>query len=154
MDLSGAVNDYEASTHVLLEAARSVRQDQLDRRVPGGWSARQIIHHVADSETQSYVRLRRLIAEPEGSLVQGYDEVAWAESDALGYRDLAVEHSLAVFAAVRGASLDVLRRLSEDDLDHYGEHSESGRYTVAMWLDIYVRHPREHTEQLLEALNA
>jgi hypothetical protein len=154
MDLSSAVNDYEASTHVLLEAARGVGQDQLDRHVPGGWSSRQIIHHVADNETQSYVRLRRLIAEPEGSLVQNYDEAAWAESDALGYRDLAVEHSLAVFASVRGASLDVLRRLSEDDLDHYGEHSESGRYTVAMWLDIYVRHPREHTEQLLEALNA
>jgi hypothetical protein len=48
----------------------------------------------------------------------------------------------------------VLRRLSVDDLDRYGEHSASGRYTVALWLDIYVRHPREHTEQLLEALIA
>jgi len=153
MDLSSAVNDYEASTRVLLEAARGVRPDQLDRRVPGGWSARQIIHHVADSETQSYVRLRRLIAEPEGSLVQGYDETAWAESDALGYRDLAVEHSLAVFAAVRGASLDVLptQRRRPRSLRRA---LRVGRYTVAVWLDIYVRHPREHTEQLLEALNA
>lgn len=79
-----------------------MNDDQIDRRVAGGWTARQIIHHVADSETQSYVRLPRLIAEPEGSLIQGYDEAAWAESDALGYRDLAIEHSLAVFAAVHG----------------------------------------------------
>src|SRR5664280_2607534 len=84
MDLSSAVNDYEASTRVLLEAARGVRPDQLDRRVRGGWSARQIIHHVADSETQSYVRLRRLIAEPEGSLIQGYDEAAWARTTCVG----------------------------------------------------------------------
>ena len=154
MDLSRAITEYEASTQMLLEAARGVNEDRIDRRVPGGWSARQIIHHVADGETQSYVRLRRLIAEPEGSLIQGYDEAAWAESDALGYRDLAVEHSLAVFAAVRTASLDVLGRLQVEDLERYGEHSESGRYTLATWLDVYTRHPREHTEQLLEAVRS
>ena len=154
MDLSGAANAYEASTHVFLNAAHVVSDEQLDRHVHGGWSARQIVHHVADSEAQSYARLRRLIAEPPGSVIQGYDEAAWAENDALGYRDLAIEHPLAVFRAVRAASLDVLRRLGNDALDRYGEHSESGRYTLTTWLDVYTRHPREHAEQLLEAVRA
>jgi hypothetical protein len=154
MDLSAAVDQYARATRELLDAARQITDDTLDRHVPGGWSARQVVHHVADSETQSYVRLRRLLAEPPGSLIQGYDEAAWAECDSLGYRDLPVEHSLRVFEAVRTASLDVLGRLSEDDLDCYGEHSESGRYTLGQWLDIYTRHPRDHAAQLLEALRA
>ena len=56
--------------------------------------------------------------------------------------------------AVRAASLDVLRRLNESDLERSGEHSNSGRYTLAMWLDIYTEHPRAHAAQLVEAVNA
>jgi hypothetical protein len=48
----------------------------------------------------------------------------------------------------------VLGRLSQDDLDRYGEHSESGRYTLAMWLTIYRQHPRAHAAQRLEAIEA
>ena len=154
MDFSSAADAYEASTLVLLNAIDGVSVEQLDRHVHDGWSARQIVHHLADSETQSYARLRRLIAEPPGSVIQGYDEAAWAESEVLGYRELAIEHAVAVFRAVRAASLDVLRRLSVDDLDRFGEHSESGRYTLATWLDVYTRHPLEHTAQLLEAVRS
>ena len=154
MDFSSAADAYEASTLVLLNAIDGVSVEQLDRHVRDGWSARQIVHHLADSETQSYARLRRLIAEPPGSVIQGYDEAAWAESEVLGYRELAIEHAVAVFLAVRAASLDVLRRLSVDDLDRFGEHSESGRYTLATWLDVYTRHPLEHTAQLLEAVRS
>jgi len=63
---------YESSTQYFLNLARGVTADQLDIKDPEGWSARQIIHHVADSEAQSYARLRRLVAEPEGSIIQGY----------------------------------------------------------------------------------
>ena len=154
MELAHAVADYARSTEVLLDAARRASDDQWDRHRDGAWSARQIVHHVADSETQSYVRLRRLLAEPPGSVIQGYDEAAWAECRALGYRDLSVETPLRVFEAVRRASLDILERLSDADLERYGEHSESGRYTLGAWLEIYTRHPLDHADQLIEALSA
>lgn len=154
MSLAGDIADYQAATRHFLDAVVHVTAQNIDRRVEGGWSARQVIHHVADSEAQSYARLRRLLAEPAGSTIQGYDEAAWAECVALGYMELPTEHSREVFRAVRAASLDVLGRLSEDDLDRYGEHSESGRYTLAMWLTIYRQHPRAHAAQLLEAIEA
>jgi hypothetical protein len=154
MDLEAAARDYEASTNALLEEAERITEDNIDRHVPDGWSPRQIVHHVADSEAQSYARLRRLLAEPIGSLIQGYDEAAWATCQLLGYQELAIEHSLGVFIAVRAASLDIIKRLTSEDLDRHGEHSEAGRYSVATWLDTYTRHPREHAAQLLEALNA
>ncbi len=154
MSIEESVHAYEHSTEHFFHEVQVVTAKNIDRHVEGGWSARQVIHHVADSETQSYARLRRLLAEPSGSLIQGYDEAAWATCEQLGYQELPVEHSLAVIRAVRTASLDVLRRLGTEDLERFGEHSESGRYSVAMWLDIYTEHPRVHAAQLIEAVNA
>jgi hypothetical protein len=154
MTLSDDVAAYSMATSQFLHDAAIVNDDNLDRHVDGGWSARQVIHHVADSEAQSYARLRRLLAEPPGSVIQGYDEAAWAECEQLGYRDLPITHSLEVFTAVRLASLDVLGRLRQADLERHGEHSESGRYTLATWLEIYTQHPRAHAAQLIEAVNS
>jgi hypothetical protein len=140
--------NYEAATETFLVAAAAVPTSRLDLHTQGEWSARQVIHHMADSETQSYARLRRLLCDPEGSLIQGYDEAAWARNETLGYTSLPVEHSLAVVRAVRGATLDILRRLSIADLARFGEHSESGRYDVATWVETYCDHPSNHARQL------
>jgi len=154
MNIGDYASAYEASTQEFLALADSVGHEQLDSREPGEWSARQIIHHMADSETQSYARIRRLVAEPEGSVIQGYDEAAWAECSVLGYEELPVANSLLVILAVRTASLDVIRRLTLADLERTGEHTESGPYTVRKWLDIYTAHASDHANQLRRALNS
>ncbi|MEO9180814.1 MAG: DinB family protein [Acidimicrobiales bacterium] len=154
MIISELADAYSMSTSLFLHETLVVNEENLDRHVEGGWSARQVVHHIADSEAQSYARLRRLIAEPAGSVIQGYDEAAWAESEQLGYQKLPITHSLEVFKAVRLASLDVLMRLRDSDLERYGQHSMSGRYTLSMWLDVYTQHPRAHAAQLVEAVHA
>jgi len=123
----------------------------LDVHAENEWSARQCIHHMADSEAQSYARLRRLVAEPDGSVIQGYDEAAWANEPKLAYADGDVAHSIAVYAAVRAASLDVVKRLNESDLEKFGEHTEAGKYTIARWLEIYTKHPYDHGDQMVRA---
>ena len=60
--------------------------------------------------------------------------------------------TIAVFAAVRAGSLDVIKRLIEADLEKAGEHSESGRFTIGMWLAGYTNHPKDHGDQLVRAL--
>ena len=154
MELRDRVHDYEAATGEALRAIEEAPTEALDRHAPGEWCARQIIHHLADSEAQSYARLRRLIAEPSGSLIQGYDEAAWATSSVLGYEELPIEPSVEVFRAVRQSSLVILRRLSDADLEREGVHSESGRYTLNDWLNIYTRHASDHAEQLRAALSS
>ena len=84
--------------------AESVPESKLDVHAGEDWSSRQVIHHCADSEAQSYARLRRLVAEPN-PIIQGYDEALWAKDQTLGYTTLPVENSIAVFKAVRAASL-------------------------------------------------
>jgi hypothetical protein len=151
MDIREAAAAYESATQFFLNLARGVTPELLDVHHENGWSARQVIHHMADSEAQSYARLRRLVAEPDGSVIQGYDEGAWAECEKLGYKDAPVENSIAVFAAVRAGSLDVIKRLEESDLAKFGEHSERGKFTVETWVNIYTKHPHDHGDQLARA---
>ncbi len=146
-----AAEKYRQATEELLTLAQSISTTGLDRRDEDGWSPRQVIHHLADSEAQSYARLRRLIAEP-GTMIQGYDESIWAENSTLGYKSEPIESALEVFAAVRKASYELILRLTTTDLERFGEHSESGRYSINDWLTNYINHPIDHANQMRKQL--
>lgn len=147
MTINQIAAEYQAATREFLTLANSLSESDYDRSDAEGWTPRQVIHHVADSEAQSYARLRRLIAEP-GTIIQGYDEGIWAETPALGYRTAPVESSIAVFAAVRESSYQLLLRLDESQLDNQGTHSESGAYSVRDWIRSYTNHPTDHANQI------
>ncbi len=121
----------------------------LDRRpADGSWSAREIVHHLADSEMTSAIRLRRLIAE-ENPVIIGYDEELFARK--LYYSARPVEASLAAVRAARETSADILGRLDESGWQRAGTHTESGPYSVETWLEIYAAHAHDHAAQMLRA---
>jgi hypothetical protein len=151
MDIREAAAAYESATRFFLNLARGATPELLDIHHENGWSARQIIHHLADSEAQSYVRLRRLVAEPEGVLLVNVDEDSWAKEAKLGYESAPVENSIAIYASVRAGSLDVIKRLEESDVEKSGIHPESGKFTIEKWLFNYTKHSLEHGEQLIRA---
>ena len=143
---------YRQSTEAFEKLVAGIPSDQLDTKHSEGWSARQVIHHMADSEAQSYARIRRLIAEPEGISIQGYDENAWGDSALLGYTTLPIDFSVKVFSAVRASSLIMIERLSLADLAKSGLHTESGPFTIEKWCRIYTAHPLDHIGQIEKAL--
>jgi len=151
MELREMAERYRDSTEVFLTLVHSLTESDLDASDQEGWTPRQVIHHVADSEAQSYARLRRLVAEP-GTTIQGYDEAKWAENKDLNYKVVEVSHSIEVIAAVRRSSYLLLQRLSADTLNNAGVHSESGAYSVLDWISTYTRHPLEHAEQIKKQL--
>ncbi len=106
-----------------------------------------VVHHLADSETNSYLRLRKLLVEDDPA-IQGYDEGEFAR--VLHY-DRPIEHSMAVFKAVRASSGELLDRLSGDEWSRAGTHSESGAYSVEDWLEIYADHAIVHADQITRA---
>jgi hypothetical protein len=121
---------------------------ELDRpAADDGWTARQVAHHLADSEATAYVRLRRLIAEDRPQIV-GYDEPEYARR--LHY-ERPIASSLAVLKAVRDASLELLESLTPEEWERAGTHSESGTYSVDRWLEIYAAHSHDHAEQIRAA---
>jgi len=151
MNIEQIASAYEAATKEFLLIASSAPENKLDVNDGENWSSRQVIHHCADSEAQSYARLRRLVAEPN-PVIQGYDENLWAKDVTLGYTDLPIENSLAVFAAVRAASLDIIRRLKPEQLELKGTHTEAGEYSLKRWLETYTRHANNHADQIKQNL--
>jgi len=109
------------------------------------WTIHEIIVHIADSEANSYLRCRRLLAEP-GSSVLGYDEAQWAR--ALHYHDQSVGDALELFKWLRHKSYTLVRDLPEAAWANTIDHSENGVMTMDDWLDVYERHIPEHIEQM------
>lgn len=151
MNIQELAAAYESATNEFLEIATSVPENKLDVNGGENWSSRQVIHHCADSEAQSYARLRRLVAEPN-PVIQGYDEGQWAKDATLGYMTLPVENSIAVFKAVRAGSLDIIRRLKLEQLELTGTHTEAGEYSLKRWLETYTRHANNHAKQIKQNL--
>jgi hypothetical protein len=148
-DRAALLERFASGADDVTEAVAGASDDDLDRRPPSGeWTAREIVHHVADSESMAYIRLRRLIAEDQ-PIIHGYDEPEWARR--LHY-DRPIEASLAVARAVRAASLELLRSLTPAEWERSGTHSESGAYSVDRWLAIYAEHSHEHADQIRRAL--
>jgi hypothetical protein len=139
---------FRAGYGAVEEALAGITAEELDRRPPSGeWTAREVTHHLADSETHAYVRLRRLIAEDEPA-IQGYDEPEYARR--LHY-DRPIDSSLAVLRAVRASSLELLESLTPAEWSRSGRHSESGAYSVDDWLRIYAKHSSDHADQIRRA---
>jgi hypothetical protein len=143
------IDRYRTGAADVDAALAGITDEELDK-LPAeadAWTARQVAHHLADSEAMAYVRLRRLIAEDE-PVIAGYDEPEWARR--LHY-DRPIASSVAVLAAVRAASLDLLERLTDAEWSRSGTHSDSGAYTVDDWLRIYANHSHEHADQIRRA---
>lgn len=139
--------DLYARGHALLleAAARYPRAMWQARPTPNAWTIHEIFVHVTDSEVNSYVRLRRLLAEP-GSVVMGYDEMRWAR--ALNYHEQSVEAALELFRWLRGNSADLLKAQPASVWGHSVSHSASGLMTMDDWLDTYTRHITDHIDQM------
>ncbi len=122
--------------------------------IAGKWSAAEIVHHLADSETTSALRLRRLLVE-DHPLIQAYDQDQYAAKLHYNERDLAP--SLHAFRFARETTAQLIEFMTEEDWRREGTHSESGSYTTEDWLRIYAAHAHNHAAQiarLREALAA
>ena len=136
-------NGYQA----VIDALEGVSAADIDTSIPGEWSARQIAHHLADSESMSYVRLRKLLAE-ENTIIYAYDENVWASQ--VWYQG-PIDQSLIVLKAVRESSLTLIESMTEEQWQRSGWHNEAGHYTMEYWLRAYAHHPHEHADQIRRA---
>lgn len=143
------ITRYRLGYIAIVEALSGVTDAELDARAgQDEWSARQIVHHLGDSEMVGAVRLRRLLAE-DSPEIDPYDEPTYAR--VLHY-DRPIESSLALIDAVHRSTAELLDRLTDDDLLREGHHPEHPRYRVEDWLRSYVDHTRVHVAQIKRAL--
>ena len=142
------IAQYKEGYRVVSEALVGATDEELDARpAPGQWNAREIVHHLADSEMTSAVRLRLLVAE-ENAAIRAYDEKAFASK--LHY-DRPIANSLLAFQAARLATGDLLDAMTEAEFAKTGTHPEHGPYGVERWLEIYADHAYKHADQIRRA---
>lgn len=145
------IEKYTDGYRTVSDALRGISETELDARpAPGKWSAREIVHHLADSEMTSALRLRRLIAEDHPT-IQGYDQDEFSRRL---YYDRPIRASLDAFRAARHTTREILERMTDAEWAREGTHSESGRYTVERWLEIYAEHAHNHADQICRARGA
>jgi hypothetical protein len=145
---SELIGRYREGYAAVEAALAGITATELDRADADGWTARQVVHHLADSEMTSALRLRKLIAEPN-AVIWGYDEEVYAKK--LWYGERPLEPSLLALRGARESTASILEHLSEDDWARQGWHTESGPYSVQRWLEIYAAHAHDHAEQIRRA---
>ncbi len=139
---------YKDGYREVAAALEGATEEDLDARPgPDKWTAREIVHHLADSEMTSAVRLRLLVAE-DNAAIRAYDEKVFARR--LHY-DRPIANSLLAFQAARSCTGDLLDRMTEADFASTGTHPEHGSYGVDRWLEIYAEHAHGHANQIRHA---
>jgi hypothetical protein len=140
------ITQYVAGYDEVVEALKGFDPAGLTAHpLPGKWSAAEIVHHLADSETTSALRIRKLLAE-ENAIIQGYDQELYARK--LRYNERDTAPSLEAFRAARATTAQLLPTLTDADWACEGWHTESGRYSAETWLRIYAVHAHNHAAQI------
>jgi hypothetical protein len=137
---------YNEGVNEVTRSLEGFPTDQLTAHpIEGKWSAAEIVHHLADSETTSGLRLRRLLVE-DHPLIVGYDQDAYANQLNYNRRDMAP--ALEAFRSARATAAQLFEFMTDEDWQREGTHSESGAYTANDWLTIYAAHAHNHAAQI------
>ena len=110
----------------------------------GGWSVRQLVHHVADSHMNSYVRFKLALTE-DWPTIKPYDEAAWAK---LPDCSLPIEPSLVLIDKLHERWVALLEAMREADFARGFNHPERGRQNLGTTLALYDWHSRHHTAHI------
>src|SRR5262249_8721612 len=140
------IQQYAAGFAEVMNALEGFPQDSLSSHpIANKWSAKEIVHHLGDSESTSALRLRRLLTEDK-PVIQGYDQDDYAIR--LKYNEREMAPALDAFRAARETTTQILKLMTDSDWLREGEHTESGRYTPEDWLRIYAAHAHNHAAQI------
>jgi hypothetical protein len=129
----------------LNDAVSGMSPAQLDTpyRV-GGWTARQVVHHIADSHINAFVRMKLILTE-DYPKAKTYDQDLWAEMNDYK-RDIAP--SLAIISGVQERMANVLENANDVDLSRTLDHPDNGPMSLQNLLDMYAYHGKHHVDQI------
>lgn len=140
------IKKYAAGYDEVMRALEGFPAAKLtERPFRGKWTAAEIVHHLADSEMISAIRLRHLLAEDK-PLIHAYDQAVFAVRLRYNERDLAP--ALEAFRAARSTSVQILDKMTAKDWARQAWHTEGGPYGPERWLEIYAVHAHNHAAQI------
>ena len=142
------INDIEQTPTALRAAVKNLTSEQLDTPYrEGGWTVRQVVHHVPDSHMNAYVRWKLALTEDE-PIIKPYAEDRWAEL--ADTQSTPIEVSLALLESLHGRWVRLLRSLTPEDWKRQFRHPELGPVPLEKNLGLYAWHGKHHVAHVTE----
>jgi uncharacterized damage-inducible protein DinB len=126
----------------LRAAVQGLDEDQLDTPYrDGGWTLRQVVHHVPDSHLNAYVRLKLALTEPT-PVIKPYDEAAWAML--VDNTAVPIDVSLNLLEALHTRWVALMRAMKDQDFERQWVHPDTGQHTLDRLVALYAWHGPHH----------
>ena len=140
-DISGLASD-------LRKAIAGLSQQQLDTPYrPGGWTVRQVVHHIPDSHMNAYIRFKLALTEDEPT-IKPYEQQLWA--DLADTKSTPIEVSLTLLDSLHERWVQLLRSFTATDWKRTFRHPELGVVSLEKNLALYAWHGRHHVAHVTE----
>jgi DinB superfamily len=140
------IDEIAAAPAHLRAAVSGLSPQQLDTPYrPGGWTVRQLVHHVPDSHLNSYMRFRLALTEPEPT-IKPYDQARWAELP--DSRTAPIEMSLSLLESLHERWVILLRSLTPAEWKRTFRHPELGVVHLEQTAALYAWHGRHHVAHI------
>jgi uncharacterized damage-inducible protein DinB len=142
---AAAIADISALPARMRDAVQGLSAQQLDTPYrPGGWTVRQVVHHVPDSHLNAYIRLKLALTE-DNPTIKPYDQDEFAK---LADQRLPIEISLALLDALHARWVAVWKAMTPEQFARPFSHPEIGPITVDYLLQLYSWHSRHHVAHI------
>ncbi|HWO76741.1 MAG TPA: putative metal-dependent hydrolase [Bacillus sp. (in: firmicutes)] len=143
------IQDIEELPCLIREAVQDLNEEQLDTPYrKGGWTIRQVVHHLADSHLNAYIRIKLALTE-ENPTIKPYNEAQWAKLP--DYR-LPIDVSLSLLDSLHRRWTHLLKNLKPQELEKNFYHPDSGKHSVYLSIGTYSWHGRHHLAQIINLL--
>lgn len=146
------IAEIAAAPAAMRQAVSGLTEQQLDTPYrDGGWTLRQVVHHVADSHIHAYARQKFTVNE-DNPTIKPYDEAVWADfADA---KTGPVELSLGLLDALHTRWALFLKSLPAEAFARKFQHPETGEHTLGKAMEMYVWHGKHHIAHVTELRKA
>ena len=142
------VDDISRAPAEMRAAVKGLSDVQLDTPYrPGGWTVRQVVHHVADSHMNAYIRFKLALTEAEPT-IKPYEQQLWAEL--ADTKSTPVEVSLALLDSLHDRWVRLLRSFQPEDWKRTFRHPEMGTVSLEKNLALYAWHGKHHAAHITE----
>ena len=141
----GCIAQLDALPHDVKQALTSLPPGGLDTPYrDGGWTARQVVHHLADSHLNAYTRIKLALTEDTPS-VKTYEEQLWAE---LPDSKLDPSVSVEILHGVHTRLTSILESMTADQFNRAAKHPQWGEMTIDFFIQLYAWHCRHHVAHI------
>ena len=148
-DRARYIEEIAAAPAAMRAAVKGMSEAKLNTPYrPGGWTIRQVVHHVPDSHLNAYIRMKLALTEDEPRIVP-YEEDLWAQLP--DSRDVPVETSLVLLESLQARWVALMRSMTDAQWQRAYMHPEQGRYPLDRLAALYAWHGKHHVAHITRA---